>query len=140
VIENAILLDSTVPTYALGVDHPLRDSNRALLSRLVAGEFRGYASVEMVQELVHHRLRRTGDRADAVRNGRDISTILTVLNFDREILDLSLDLIERHPTIRGRDAVHAATALAYGIKRVASTDRAFDDIPGITRVDPLSFA
>lgn len=138
-IENAILLDSTVPTYALGEAHRLRDSNRALLSRLVAGEFRGYASVEMVQELVHHRLRRTGDRAEAVSNGRDIVSILTILNFDREILDLSLALVERHPTVRGRDAVHAATAMAYGIERIASTDRAFDDIPGITRVDPLTF-
>lgn len=64
----------------------------------------------------------------------------TCLNFDREVLDLTLDLIERIPTIRGRDAVHAATAMAYGIDRIASTDPAFDGIPGLTRVDPLEFS
>jgi len=136
-MEKALLLDSTVAAYALGENHLLRDSNRALLSRIISGEFRAYASVEMVQELVHHRLRKTGNRSESANNGRDIAAICTLLNFDRKVLDLSLDLIERNPTVRGRDAVHAATAIAYGIERIASTDRAFDDIPGITRVDPL---
>ena len=72
--------------------------------------------------------------------GRNAAALCTTLNFDREVLDLSLDLIERIPTIRGRDAVHVATAMAYGIERIASTDRAFDGIPGITRVDPLQFS
>lgn len=56
------------------------------------------------------------------------------------MLDLSLDLIERIPTIRGRDALHAATALTYGIDTIVSPDRAFDGIPGFTRVDPRDFA
>lgn len=138
-IENAILLDSNIVVYALGQESSLRDPCRRLLGRAAAGEFRAYGSTEMVQEVVHHRLRRTGDRALAARNGRDIAASCTTLAFDREILDLSLDLIERIPTIRGRDAVHVATAIAYGISRIASTDRAFDDIPGIDRLDPLDF-
>lgn len=40
--------------------------------------------------------------------------------------------------MRGRDAVHAATALAYGIPVVASPDPAFDGVPGIRRLDPLT--
>ncbi len=90
----------------------------------------------MIQEVVHHRLRRTGDRSIASADGRDTAALCTLLNFDREVLDLSLDLIERIPTIRGRDAVHAATALAYGIETIISPDRAFDGIPGLTRLDP----
>ena len=136
---DAILLDTTLGVYSLGEDDPRREPSRALLSRAVAGEFRAYASVEMIQELVHHRLRKTGDRQLASANGRDLAATCTLLNFDREVLDLSLDLIGRIPTIRGRDAVHAATAIAYGIDQIASTDRAFDGIPGLTRVDPLEF-
>lgn len=94
----------------------------------------------MIQELVHHRLRRSGDRARSAQQGRDTAAICTLLFFDREVLDLSLDLIERIPTIRGRDAVHAATALAYGIDTIVSPDRAFDGIPGLTRVDPRDFS
>lgn len=134
--ENAILLDTTVGIYALGEDDVRRAANRALLTRAASGELHAYASVEMIQELVHHRLRKTGDRRVASGDGRDLSALCTLLNFDREVLDLSLDLIGRIPTIRGRDAVHAATAIAYGITRIASADRAFDSIPGLTRVEP----
>ncbi len=136
-MEAAVLLDAAIITYSLGLDSPWRTACQRLLQRAGAGEFRAYASVEMIQEVVHHRLRRTGDRPRSAQQGRDAAAFCTLLNFDREILDLSLDLIEKHPTIRGRDAVHAATALAYGIERIASTDRAFDGIPGLTRIDPL---
>ena len=109
-IEGRALIDSAVPSYALGV--------------------------EMIQELVHHRLRRTGDRAVAVADGQDIADLCTLLAFDTTILDASLHLIERVPTIRARDAVHAATALVHGIETVISTDPAFDEIPGLRRIGP----
>ena len=137
-MENAVLLDTSIAVYALGADDPRRIPCRNLLDRASAGDFRAYASVEMIQELTHHRLRKTGNRLHATADGRDIGAQCTLLAFDRGVLDLSLELIERSPTIRGRDAVHVATALAYGIDRIASTDRAFDGIPGLTRLDPLA--
>lgn len=135
-MENAILLDSAIPIYALGEDDRHRQVCRRVMERAAQDDIKAYASVEMLQELVHHRLRRTGNRGVAAADGRDTASVLTILNFDREILDLSLDLIERVPTIRGRDAVHAATALAYGIDTIVSPDRAFDSIPGLTRISP----
>ncbi|MHA6693654.1 type II toxin-antitoxin system VapC family toxin [Homoserinimonas sp. A520] len=138
--ENAYLVDSAVVVYALGADSPWRQSCRRLLVQAGQQHFRAYASVEMVQELVHHRLRRSGDRAASAQQGRYVSSLFTLLNFDREVLDLSLDLIERLPMIRGRDAAHAATALAYGIDTIVSPDRAFDGIPSITRLDPSDLA
>lgn len=139
-IETAILIDAAVVSHALGAPSPWREACQNLLRRIEAGDYRAYASVEMIQEVVHHRLRRSGDPVVSARQGRDVSALCTLLNFDREVLDLSLDMIERIPTIRGRDAVHAATALAYGIERIVSPDRAFDGIPGLTRVDPADFA
>lgn len=138
--ERAVLIDSAIPIYALGAAHPLRDSCRAIMRAAAGEEIRAYASVEMIQELVHHRLRRTGDRALAAADGRDTAQLCTLLNFDREVLDLALDLIERIPTIRGRDAVHAATALAYGIERIVSTDSAFDGLLGLARIDPAEWS
>lgn len=134
-MENAVLLDSAIVIYALGGDDRLRAPCREIMTRISQDELRAYASVEMIQELVHHRLRRTGRRSIAVADARDTAAVLTLLNFDRQVLDLSLDLIERS-LVRGRDAVHAATALAYGIGTIVSPDHAFDDIPGLTRVDP----
>ena len=138
-IERAILLDSAIAIYSLGDNHRYKDSCRAVTNSAARDEIRAYASVEMVQELLHHRLRQTDNHALAAADGHDVSSVCTLLNFDREVLDLSLDLIERIPIIRGRDAIHAATALAYGIERIISPDAAFDGIPGLPRIDPMEF-
>lgn len=138
-MEEAVLFDTAVAAYALGSDSRFRRPCITILEAATDDRVRGYASTEMIQELVHHRLRRGMERSAVAAIGRETSAIFTLLNFDREVLDLSLDLIER-TAIRGRDAVHAATALAYGIDTIVSPDRAFDGIPGITRVDPLDFA
>lgn len=135
--EDAVLVDSAVALYAMGDPGPQREACQRYLDGLWIGKGRAYASVEMIQEAVHHRLRRSGDRAAAVADVRELIPSFILLNFDREVLDLSLELIER-TGIRGRDAVHAATALAYGIEKIASPDPAFDAVPGIHRIDPLA--
>ena len=137
--EEAVLVDSAIALYAMGDPGPQRDRSQRYLESLWEGKGRAYASVEMIQETVHHRLRRLGDRAAAAQDARDLMPSLILLNFDREVLDLSLELIER-TSISGRDAVHAATALAYGIETIASPDPAFDGIPGLRRIDPLADA
>ena len=63
----------------------------------------------------------------------------TIFEFTEEVLLRSLALIRDHQTIRGRDAVHAATALTHGIETIISPDHAFDGIPGLRRQDPEDF-
>ncbi len=135
-MESAVLLDSAIVAFALSSSSTLQRECRALMGLVAEDRIRAYASVEMIQEVVHHRLRRTGDRQGAVADARDASTFLTLLNFDREVLDMALHLIERGPNIGGRDAVHAATAVVYGIPTIVSTDRSFDGVPGLTRLQP----
>ncbi len=137
-MEQAVLIDSATALYAMGGPSTHRDACRAFIAGTTRGRGRAYASVEMIQEFGFHRLRVTGDRTRAAQETRGLAASFTLLPFDREVLDLSLELIERMPTVRGRDAVHAATALAYGIPVIASTDRGFDGIPGLIRIDPLT--
>lgn len=136
--KEAVLVDSTVLLHALGEVEPQRSRCRAFLGDLWSGAGRAYCSTEMLQEAVYHRLRRQ-DRSGAVESVRRSAPLFIVLNFDHEVLELALELIERTP-IRGRDAVHAATALAYGISTIASSDPAFDAVPGLTRLDPVRAA
>lgn len=75
--------------------------------------------------------------AVALAEIREMEPLSIVLNVDHEILERSMDLIYA-TGIRGRDSVHAATALADGIETIASSDPAFDGIPGLKRVDPLA--
>jgi len=134
-IPRVMLIDSSVPLYALGAQSVWRDGCRGLLAQLANGSITGLASTEMIQEVAHHRLRMTGDHAIAVADARDIAQLVTLVPFDEAVLNIALELIERGD-VRGRDAVHAATALLQGITAVASTDPAFDEVPGLTRIDP----
>lgn len=134
--ERAVLIDSTVVLHALGRSEPHRDKARSFLRSVWSGSGRAYASTEMIQEVVFHRMRRA-DRHQAVAEAREMSRSFILLNFDHEVLETALSLIEA-THVRGRDAVHVATALAYGIETIASSDPAFDGIPGIRRLDPLT--
>jgi predicted nucleic acid-binding protein len=70
-----------------------------------------------------------------VTEARDVAAIVEVLDFDARVLDRALDFVGSAAGVRGRDAVHAATALVHGIGFIASIDKAFDAVPGLSRID-----
>ena len=73
-----ILLDTTVLVYAKGQDHPLRDPCRELIAAVAEQRIEATTTVEVIQEFVHVRSRRTG-RADAAALGRDYAELLAPL-------------------------------------------------------------
>ncbi|MFC4224351.1 type II toxin-antitoxin system VapC family toxin [Lysinibacter cavernae] len=137
-MEQAVLIDAATVLYALSPDDPRSAACQEHLLDLASGKSRGYVSAEVIQEVVFHRMRKTQNRAQSVAEGRGLMRSFTVLKFDNEVLDTSLRLIEQLPNVRGRDAIHAATALVYSITKILSPDKDFDGIPGITRIDPLA--
>jgi uncharacterized protein len=136
VTGDAVLLDSAVALYAFGGPSSYKASCEEVMRRVATDALDAYASVEMVQEFVHHRLLRHGDHTKAATDGYDLAAMIKLLDFDAAVLEVSLDLIGRGHNVRGRDAVHAATALLYGIETIISPDPAFDGIAGIVRADP----
>ncbi len=134
-----VLVDTAVIAYALGGSHELREPCRTLLQSAANGALQLHASVEMVQELLFHRMRRT-NRVIAVQQARDAGTLCELHAFDQSILDVCFDLIGSIEHLRGRDAVHAATALHNGISEIVSPDSAFDSILGLTRIGPIDLA
>ena len=50
-----IVLDATVLVYAKGVEHPLRDPCRALVTAIAAGDVVATTTVEVIQEFVFER-------------------------------------------------------------------------------------
>ena len=55
--------------------------------------------------------------------------------FDEGVLQTAISLVATS-TVRGRDAVHAATAIRAGFDAIVTTDSDFDGIPGLRRIDP----
>ncbi len=126
-----VLVDAAVFLYALGGEHDLRAPCREVLGH---PGLELHASAELVQEVVFHRMRRAG-RAQAVAEARLVADACHLHDVDQAVIQRSLSLIAEGG-VGGRDAVHAATALVAGIGAIVSPDVDFDDIAGLTRIDP----
>jgi uncharacterized protein len=130
------LYDTAVFSYALGGDHRYREPCREIVRKATAGELQGEASADLLQELAHQRLRRTGDRAGAVAVTRNVAKLVWLHPLEPDDVRRGLDLFETHLQLDARDAVFAALALNREIDAILATDRAFDDVDGLERIDP----
>ncbi|GAB96459.1 hypothetical protein BJY21_002927 [Kineosphaera limosa] len=135
---TALFLDPVVLLRAFGAPHPDREACVALLERAQDGEIEFHLSVEGGQEFLFHRLRMAA-RDDAVAEFDAVDALVTWHDFDAPTLRVSRRIVgEGHA--RGRDAVHAATALGAGFTEIVSLDRDFDQVPGLRRVHPADVA
>lgn len=133
---SRFLYDTSIFVYALGGEHSYREPCREIVRRASVGDLQGEASVDLLQELVHQRSRRTGDRSGAVAATRRVAKLISLHPLEDDDLTRGMELFERHQTLNARDAVFAAVALNRGIDAILATDRAFEDIDGLERIDP----
>ncbi|MGL5816074.1 MAG: type II toxin-antitoxin system VapC family toxin [Phycicoccus sp.] len=131
---NAYFVDPSTLLYALGDSHPQRTACRSLLDGAASGSVLLHLSVEGGQEFLFHRLRRIGPQG-AVADFDDVDEFTVWHPFDVGVLRDSRTLVASGH-VRGRDAVHAATAIRAGFVSIVSPDRDFDGIPGLRRLDP----
>ncbi|HVL98516.1 MAG TPA: PIN domain-containing protein [Egibacteraceae bacterium] len=134
------LLDTAVFIYAVGTDHPLRSPCRRVFEGMLQQEFPAEASVLAVQEVLHQRARRTGDRGAARRFAADLTQVCVLHDVTLDDLRLSLRLWDDAPALDAADAVHAAVAISNGIPVIISPDEAFDQVAGLARISPAAAA
>ena len=132
-----VLFDTAVFVYAVGTQHMYREPCRRLLQPDQHSGMTAEASVQAIQELLHQRTRRTGNRAEAVEVADAMASLCQLHDLTERDLRLGLRLFASAPGLEGRDALHAATALNRGIGTVISPDRAFEEVPGLRRLDPV---
>lgn len=132
------LADTSLFVYARGRQHPYREPCRAVLRAARDGLIDLEASVEVVQEYAHLLLRRGVDRSAALDEAAEVRGQCRLHPFGLDVLREVMALLRRHPALGVRDAVHAATAVHAGLPAILSTDRVFDGISAIVRVDPAA--
>lgn len=130
------LYDTSIFIYALGRDHHYKEPCREVVRRAALGELQGEASVDLLQELAHQRARRTGDRPGAAEAARNVAGLAWWHSVEPGDVHRSLDIFEAHTELDTRDAIFAAVALNRGIDAILATDRAFDEIGALERIDP----
>lgn len=129
-----IFLDSNVPMYLVGAEHPNKDAVRHALERLIAAEERMVTDVEVVQEILHRYV--AIRRRDAI--GPCVAALLELADeifaVDLEAVLRSRDLVLDHESLSARDALHVAVMERHGVSRILSFDAGFDEVPGIERI------
>lgn len=129
-----VFVDSNIPMYVAGRDHPLREPARRFLERARASEFEICTSTEVLQEILYRysALKRL-DLAGAVYD-LFVQLCPTVLPVTLADTDRARSMLVSAPGLSVRDAVHAAVMLNHDISEIATFDAGFDGIGGISRV------
>lgn len=130
------LYDTAVFVYAYGADHHYAEPCRRIVDRAGDGDLRGEASADLVQELLHQRARRTGDRRRAAREAGAVAELCDLHEVRPDDISRALELFAGTERLDARDAVFAAVALNRGITAILSPDGAFDEVTGLVRIDP----
>jgi hypothetical protein len=128
-----IFVDSNIPIYLVGADHPNKEAARILLERAITDGELLVTDAEALQEILHRYV--AIDRRDAIEPAT--AALLGVVD---EVFPVERADVERARQIvlgtrlSARDAVHLAIMRRRGIDRILTFDRAFDGIDGITRI------
>ena len=135
-----VFVDTAVPMYAAGGDHPMRDPCLRILEMIRQGDVDGVTSVEVVQEISHRFL--AVRRPDFARQlAIDVLDLFApVLPITHAMMRRVRELALRYPSLQARDLVHVATCIHEGITEIVSPDKAFDQVSELRRIDPSEFA
>jgi hypothetical protein len=127
-----IFVDSNVPMYLVGADHPNKTVARALLERAITDGEILVTDAEVLQEILHRYV--AIDRRDAIGPASDalLGVIDEVFPVERGDVERARQIVLT-TTLSARDAVHLAIMRRRGIDRIMTFDRAFDEIDGISR-------
>jgi hypothetical protein len=129
-----IFIDSNIPMYLVGADHPHKtDAQRLLEKAIVAGDAL-VTDVAVFQEILHRYV--AIDRREAISPAWELLTSITdqVAPIDSDDVTVARDLVLSGVAVSARDAIHVAVMRRLGCSHIMTFDRGLDVVPGVTRV------
>jgi predicted nucleic acid-binding protein len=135
-MNSALFVDSNIIMYAVGAEHPYRRPCLDALDRIVRESLPAVVSSEIHQEILHRYLS-LGQGQMAQEVSARLETIIpTTLPVTLADIRRVRQLARLYPGLKARDLVHAAVMIENDLWRILSTDRHFDQINEIERIDP----
>ena len=130
-----VFVDSNVPMYVAGRDHPLRAPAQRFLERARRGDVEICTSTEVLQEILYrYSALKRRDMAGSVYD-LFVQLCPVVLPVTLADTDRARGLVAVMPGVSVRDAIHAAVMLNHDITSIATFDHGFDEIEGVTRIE-----
>ncbi len=136
--EDVVFVDVNVPMYAAGKPHVYKEACVWLLTEIADGRLPAAIDTEIIQEILYRygSLRRWDI---AVQMSISLMDMMPVV-YSIQIVDMytAVELAARYGPqgIKARDLIHAAVMQNNGLTQIVSTDKHFDQIEGIVRLDP----
>ena len=129
-----IFVDSNVPMYLVGAEHPHKHDARRLVHALSSAGELLLTDAEVLQGICHRYV--SVRRHDMLQPAFDslLGVVDDVLPIERQDVEAAKDTLLRYPALSARDAVHAAVMDRHGVSRILSFDRGFDALPGVERL------
>jgi len=129
-----VFLDSNVPMYLVGADHPHKVDARRLLERAIAEERRLVTDAEVLQEILHRYA--AIDRRDAIQPALDaiLGVVDEVFPIEKDDVLRAREILLGQPRLSSRDALHVAIMQRFRITQILTLDRGFEAVPGIERI------
>ncbi len=136
--EQPYFLDVNIVMYAAGQDHPYKEPCVAVMRLVASGALPVVIDSEIIQEVLY--------RFGAQRRWQDGEVMATsllelvpdVLPVTREVMETAVALFSEYGPagVKARDVVHAAVMRHHELTAIISTDRHFELLPGVRRLDP----
>ena len=130
-----VFLDSNIPMYVAGADHPNRGPATRFLETAGDAGYELCTSAEVLQEILY-RYTALG-RADLSDRVFDlfVGLVARVFSVTLADTDLAKRILLSTPGLSARDAVHAAVMLNREVSWIATFDQEFGRVDGVNRVD-----
>ena len=129
-----IFVDSNVPMYLVGGEHPHKADAERLLEKCILDRERLVTDAEVLQEILHRYV--AIRRRDAIQAAFDalLSVADEVFPVDEASVEKAKTIVLGNEELSARDAIHLAVMQRQGVTRILSFDRGLDVFPGIERI------
>ena len=129
-----VFVDSNLPMYVAGRDHPHRAPARRFFERVRASDVAICTSTEVLQEILYRYV--ALGRRDLAATVYDLFVQLCPVIWPVTLADTdrAKQLVLDNTSVSVRDAIHVAVMLNNDVTQIATFDLAFDRIAGIERL------
>jgi len=136
--EGPYFLDVNVPMYAAGKEHLYKESCIWILTEIANGRLNAVIDAEIIQEILYRygAIQQWQVGVQLARNLLDL--VPTVLPVTVDDMKTAVSLFAQYAPqgVKARDVLHTAVMHTHQLTHIISTDKHFDQIKDITRLDP----
>ena len=128
-----VFIDSNVPMYLVGAEHPNKALARTALERAIADAERLVTDAEVMQEILHRYVAIA--RPDAIGPAMEalLGVVDEVFPIDGDAVLAASRLLQRTSGLSARDALHVAIMRRHGVDDILTFAAGFDAIADLRR-------